>query len=174
MEVPFKVPGWWGDCDSNLWGNHLSSLLCLLACSLAMLQLWFTSDSFLPISLIMKSNMFTLHSTGSFCGATLLCLLLCSLCSLYNWRYTKLGDLPHVHTWPEYCVENPGFFFDYQLIDVPDFNGVGESEPNPYFYQVHWINAIYTRQSNQTSSAFCATNRMVFRLQPTPTLQTLR
>ena len=60
----------------------------------------------------------------------------CSLCSLYNWRYTKLGDLPHVQTWPEYCVENPGFFFDYQLIDVPDFNGVGESEPNPYFYQV--------------------------------------
>ena len=59
-----------------------------------------------------------------------------SLCSLYNWRYTKLGDLPHVNTWPEYCVENPGFFFDYQLINVPDFNGVGESEPNPYFYQV--------------------------------------
>ncbi|XP_067030979.1 RNA helicase aquarius-like [Acropora muricata] len=58
-----------------------------------------------------------------------------SLCNLYNWRYTKLGDLPHVHTWPEYCVENPGFFFDFQLIDVPDFNGVGESEPNPYFYQ---------------------------------------
>lgn len=63
----------------------------------------------------------------------------CSLCSLYNWRYTKLGDLPHVQTWPEYCVENPGFFFDYQLIDVPDFNGVGESEPNPYFYQVKSI-----------------------------------
>lgn len=61
----------------------------------------------------------------------------CSLCCLYNWRYTKLGDLPHVNTWPEYCVENPGFFFDYQLIDVPDFNGVGESEPNPYFYQVN-------------------------------------
>ncbi|XP_015770296.1 PREDICTED: intron-binding protein aquarius-like, partial [Acropora digitifera] len=58
-----------------------------------------------------------------------------SLCNLYNWRYTKLGDLPHVHTWPEYCVENPGFFFDFQLVDVPDFNGVGESEPNPYFYQ---------------------------------------
>ncbi|KAK2567367.1 RNA helicase aquarius [Acropora cervicornis] len=52
-----------------------------------------------------------------------------SLCNLYNWRYTKLGDLPHVHTWPEYCVENPGFFFDFQLIDVPDFNGnLGEAE----------------------------------------------
>ncbi len=37
-------------------------------------------------------------------------------------------------------MENPGFFFDNQLIDVQDFNGVGESEPNPYFYQVNTIN----------------------------------
>lgn len=44
-----------------------------------------------------------------------------------------------MNTWPEYCVENPGFFFDNQLIDVQDFNGVGESEPNPYFYQVNTI-----------------------------------
>ena len=36
-------------------------------------------------------------------------------------------------------MENPGFFFDNQLIDVQDFNGVGESEPNPYFYQVNTI-----------------------------------
>ncbi|EDO34933.1 predicted protein [Nematostella vectensis] len=58
-----------------------------------------------------------------------------SLCNLYNWRYKTLGNLPHVLTWPEYGVENPGFHFDFQLIDVQDFNGVGESEPNPYFYQ---------------------------------------
>ena len=32
---------------------------------------------------------------------------------------------------------NPGFFYDFQLIDVGDFNGVGESEPNPYFFQVN-------------------------------------
>ena len=66
-------------------------------------------------------------------------LFLCfphSLCQLYNWRYRKLGNLPHVNMWPEYRVANPGFFFDFQLIDVQDFNGVGESEPNPYFYQV--------------------------------------
>lgn len=37
-------------------------------------------------------------------------------------------------------MENPGFFFDFQLIDVQDFNGVGESEPNPYFYQVSTLN----------------------------------
>lgn len=36
---------------------------------------------------------------------------------------------------PEYKKANAGFVFDYQLIDVQDFNGVGESEPNPFFYQ---------------------------------------
>ena len=59
-----------------------------------------------------------------------------SLCELYKWRYKDLGDLPHVREWPEYCVSNPGMRFDYQLIDVGDFNGVGESEPTPHFYQV--------------------------------------
>ena len=37
---------------------------------------------------------------------------------------------------PEFHMANPGFHFDFQLINVEDFNGVGESEPNPYFYQV--------------------------------------
>jgi intron-binding protein aquarius len=58
-----------------------------------------------------------------------------SICTLYQWRYKQLGNLPHVENWPEYKVANPGFWFDYQLINVNDFNGVGESEPNPYFYQ---------------------------------------
>uniref|UniRef100_A0A8C4R663 RNA helicase aquarius n=1 Tax=Eptatretus burgeri TaxID=7764 RepID=A0A8C4R663_EPTBU len=58
-----------------------------------------------------------------------------SMCSLYNWRYRKLGNLPHVQLLPEYQVANAGFVFDFQLINVEDFNGVGESEPNPYFYQ---------------------------------------
>ncbi|XP_041357905.1 RNA helicase aquarius-like [Gigantopelta aegis] len=58
-----------------------------------------------------------------------------SLASLYNWRYKKLGSLPHVLNRPEFRMANPGFVYDYQLIDVQDFNGVGESEPNPYFYQ---------------------------------------
>ena len=51
-------------------------------------------------------------------------------------RYKTLGDLPHVSEWPEYCVANPGFCFHYQLVNVDDLNGVGESEPTPYFYQV--------------------------------------
>ena len=59
-----------------------------------------------------------------------------SLCSLYSWRYLTLGNLPHVTRWPEYTVANPGFCYDYQLINVEDFNGVGESEPTPHFYQV--------------------------------------
>lgn len=27
------------------------------------------------------------------------------------------------------------FAYDYQLIDVPDFEGQGEIQPNPFFYQ---------------------------------------
>lgn len=59
-----------------------------------------------------------------------------SLCSLYSWRYLTLGNLPHVTRWSEYIVANPGFAYDYQLINVEDFNGVGETEPTPHFYQV--------------------------------------
>ncbi|XP_055013721.1 LOW QUALITY PROTEIN: RNA helicase aquarius [Boleophthalmus pectinirostris] len=58
-----------------------------------------------------------------------------SLCNLYNWRYKHLGNLPHVQQLPEFQVPNPGLTFDFQLVNVDDFNGVGESEPNPYFYQ---------------------------------------
>ena len=58
-----------------------------------------------------------------------------SLAKLYNWRYRALGDLPNVITLPHFKAANAGFAFDYQFIDVPDFNGVGETEPAPYFYQ---------------------------------------
>lgn len=58
-----------------------------------------------------------------------------SLCSLYSWRYRNLGNLPHVLQHQDYQLANTGFAYDYQLIDVQDFNGVGESEPTPYFYQ---------------------------------------
>ncbi|CAG9762602.1 unnamed protein product [Ceutorhynchus assimilis] len=58
-----------------------------------------------------------------------------SICNLYKWRYKNLGNLTHVEEWPEYQRANAGFVYDFQLIDVQDFNGVGESEPNPYFYQ---------------------------------------
>ncbi|XP_017331417.1 RNA helicase aquarius isoform X3 [Ictalurus punctatus] len=58
-----------------------------------------------------------------------------SLCNLYNWRYKQLGNLPHVQSQPEFQAPNPGFTYDFQLVNVEDFNGIGESEPNPYFYQ---------------------------------------
>ena len=53
-----------------------------------------------------------------------------SLCNLY------LGHLPHVQLLPEFSTANAGLLYDFQLINVEDFQGVGESEPNPYFYQV--------------------------------------
>ena len=58
-----------------------------------------------------------------------------SICELYKWRYKKLDDLQHIKEWPEYRRVNPGFVHDYQLINVENFNGVGESEPSPFFYQ---------------------------------------
>jgi len=58
-----------------------------------------------------------------------------SLCSLYQWRYKKLDNLEHVKSGPEYRVANAGFAYDFQLINVEDYQGTGESEPNPYFFQ---------------------------------------
>ena len=58
------------------------------------------------------------------------------LASLYNWRYKNLGDLKHVLENEEFKISNAGFLHNFQLINVPDFNGVGESTPSAYFYQV--------------------------------------
>ena len=70
-----------------------------------------------------------------------------SICSLYNWRYKALGNLPHVLNHTDYQTANAGFSFDYQLINVPDFNGVGESQPSPFFYQnlaeAEYVVAVY-------------------------------
>ena len=41
---------------------------------------------------------------------------------------------------PEYLSANPGLGFDYQLVDVQDGGGRGESEPRPYYYQnLGWV-----------------------------------
>lgn len=55
-----------------------------------------------------------------------------SLVKLFNWSYNQLDNLPVVLQ-NEFNISNPGFVFDYQFIDVPNFQG--ESEPSPYFYQ---------------------------------------
>ncbi|XP_046911562.2 RNA helicase aquarius [Dermatophagoides farinae] len=58
-----------------------------------------------------------------------------SICRLYSWKYKNLKDLKHINELPEYQFPNPGFLNEYQLINVEDFNNIGESEPLPYFYQ---------------------------------------
>ena len=58
-----------------------------------------------------------------------------SIAELYNWRYKSLGNLPNTLKEPEFLNANAGFVHDYQLVDVQDYEGRGESEPNPYFYQ---------------------------------------
>lgn len=62
-----------------------------------------------------------------------------SICNLYRWRYRALGDLGHVTRLPEYRAANAGLRYDFQLVNVDDFNGAGETEPSPYFYQVTQI-----------------------------------
>lgn len=58
-----------------------------------------------------------------------------TIASLYTWRYKSLTSLPHVEMRSDYKAANAGFVFDYQFINVNDYNGVGESAPSPYFYQ---------------------------------------
>lgn len=62
-----------------------------------------------------------------------------SICSLFNWRYKALGNLPHVLAQPEYQTANAGFLYDYQLINVDDYKGAGETEPIPFFFQVYLL-----------------------------------
>ena len=42
---------------------------------------------------------------------------------------------------PAFLRANPGFALDFQLVDVPDFQGRGESEPMPHFYQARCLPA---------------------------------
>ncbi|OXV09032.1 hypothetical protein Egran_03204 [Elaphomyces granulatus] len=58
-----------------------------------------------------------------------------SIAELFKWRYPELGNLPAVETEPEFKLANAGFRYDYQFIDVPDYQGVGEREPSPHFIQ---------------------------------------
>ncbi|KAK1263373.1 putative RNA helicase SDE3 [Acorus gramineus] len=58
-----------------------------------------------------------------------------NIAQLYNWRYRDLGDLPYVREEAIFKKANSGFTYEYQLVDVPDFHGRGESAPSPWFYQ---------------------------------------
>jgi intron-binding protein aquarius len=58
-----------------------------------------------------------------------------SIAALYQWRYPNLGNLPHVESLREFQTANPGFKYEYQFINVPDYKGHGELEPTPHFIQ---------------------------------------
>ena len=70
-----------------------------------------------------------------------------SIAKLYNWRYRDLGDLPYVREEVIFHKANAGFSYEYQLIDVPDYLGRGETAPSPWFYQnegeVEYIVSVY-------------------------------
>ncbi|KAH9906170.1 P-loop containing nucleoside triphosphate hydrolase protein [Xylariomycetidae sp. FL2044] len=58
-----------------------------------------------------------------------------SIAALYQWRYPRLGNLPHVESQQEFQTANAGFKYDYQFINVPDYKGRGEAEPVSHFIQ---------------------------------------
>ncbi|KAK4517155.1 uncharacterized protein ATC70_000486 [Mucor velutinosus] len=68
------------------------------------------------------------------------------IADLYNWRYHDLQNLPKVTEGP-YTKANAGFAFDYQMIDVGEYQQQGETEPVPYFYQnlgeAEYVVAVY-------------------------------
>ncbi|KAK6341741.1 hypothetical protein TWF696_008805 [Orbilia brochopaga] len=58
-----------------------------------------------------------------------------SIASLYSWRYPGLGDLDYLNQQNEFLTANAGFRYDFQFINVEDFQGRGEQEPSPHFLQ---------------------------------------
>ena len=57
-----------------------------------------------------------------------------SIANLYSWRYPGLKSLPSTSQ-GKYTLANTGFANTFQLIDVQDHMGRGESTPTPHFYQ---------------------------------------
>jgi intron-binding protein aquarius len=70
-----------------------------------------------------------------------------SIADLYRWRYKSLSDLPIVNEGLKYSLANAGFRHPFQFINVDDFEGVGETQPSPYYYQnlgeAEYVVAIY-------------------------------
>ena len=57
------------------------------------------------------------------------------IASLYSWRYDNLGNLDHVQESTEFTLANPGLAHTFQMINVDDFEGKGESSPTAHFFQ---------------------------------------
>jgi intron-binding protein aquarius len=69
------------------------------------------------------------------------------MAELYKWRYKELGDLPNVLEREEFKYANPGFKYDFQFVNVENFNGQGETAPRPHFIQnlgeAEYVVAVY-------------------------------
>ncbi|KAJ3136189.1 hypothetical protein HK100_001918 [Physocladia obscura] len=57
------------------------------------------------------------------------------IADLFRWNYTDLQDLDVQVSGLQFDLANPGFAFDYQFVDVLDYNNKGETEPIPHFLQ---------------------------------------
>jgi intron-binding protein aquarius len=55
-----------------------------------------------------------------------------TIADLYRWNYTNLKDLKLSD---EFILHNAGFVHEFQVVNVADYNGVGESCPRPHFIQ---------------------------------------
>ncbi|KAJ1563827.1 hypothetical protein HK096_010824, partial [Nowakowskiella sp. JEL0078] len=61
-----------------------------------------------------------------------------SIADLFRWKYGVIDGKPKLSDLGDFegsRLANPGFAFEFQVVDVPDFNGRGESEPFPHFVQ---------------------------------------
>ncbi|KAJ2161970.1 hypothetical protein GGF46_001066 [Coemansia sp. RSA 552] len=57
------------------------------------------------------------------------------IANLFRYRYRALGDLEDVVSAGAYARPNPGMLHTFQFINVPDYEGKGESEPSKFFFQ---------------------------------------
>lgn len=58
-----------------------------------------------------------------------------SIAHLYSWRYKNLTTLPALQSLAHFRAANAGFAHEFQFVDVDDFKGVGEAEPQKHFVQ---------------------------------------
>ncbi|KAK9470806.1 P-loop containing nucleoside triphosphate hydrolase protein [Dipodascopsis tothii] len=57
-----------------------------------------------------------------------------AIADVYSWRYAGLANLPPVEA-DEFAQANAGLRHELQFVNVDDYNGGGEAEPSPGFFQ---------------------------------------
>lgn len=58
-----------------------------------------------------------------------------SLARLFQWRYPSLRNLSTTSSLPEFQHANAGLKYDFQFLNVDEYNGQGEREPTAHFIQ---------------------------------------